>query len=76
MARTSVPPTYTKWNHKQTLAYFGMEKAGRALDDVVAIGEPDMYSAGNPVQATTTTWKELQVFRNRCRSRIRSSGSR
>ena len=24
----SVPPTYTKWNHKQTLAYFGMEKAG------------------------------------------------
>src|SRR5216683_242246 len=58
----SVPPTYTKWNHKQTLAYFGMEKAGRALDDVVAIGEPDMYSAGNPVQATTTTLKELQVF--------------
>ena len=27
-----------------------------------AIGEPDMYSAGNPVQATTTTLKELQVF--------------
>ena len=58
----SVPPTYTKWNHKQTLAYFGMEKAGRALEDVVSIGEPDMYSAGNPVQATTTTLKELQVF--------------
>ena len=29
---------------------------------MVAIGEPDMYSAGNPVQATTTTLKELQVF--------------
>ena len=26
------------------------------------IGAPDMYSAGNPVQATTTTLKELQVF--------------
>ena len=58
----SVPPTYTKWNHKQTIAYFQMDKAGRRLEDVIAIGEPDMYSAGNPVQATTTTLKELQVF--------------
>src|SRR5262249_58882691 len=31
-------------------------------DDVLALGDPDMYSAGNPVQATTTTLKELQVF--------------
>ncbi|MEA2743776.1 MAG: hypothetical protein QOG25_2147, partial [Acetobacteraceae bacterium] len=51
----SIPPTYTKWNHKQTLAYFGMDKVERRLEDVIEIGAPDMYSAGNPVQATTTT---------------------
>ena len=53
---------YTKWNHKQTIAYFQMDKVERRLEDVIAIGAPDMYSAGNPVQATTTTLKELQVF--------------
>ena len=25
----SVPPTYTKWNHKQTIAYF-QQRQGRA----------------------------------------------
>ena len=39
-----------------------MDKVERRLEDVIAIGAPDMYSAGNPVQATTTTLKELQVF--------------
>src|SRR5271163_3023038 len=58
----SVPPTYTKWNHKQTIAYFEQDKAGRRLEEVIKLGDPDMYSAGNPVQATTTTLKELQVF--------------
>jgi len=58
----SIPPTYTKWNHKQTIAYFQQDEAGRRLEDVLALGDPDMYSAGNPVQATTTTLKELQVF--------------
>jgi len=58
----SVPPTYTKWNHKQTIAYFEMNKVERRLEDVLALGAPDMYSAGNPVQATTTTLRELQVF--------------
>ncbi len=58
----SIPPSYTKWNHKQTIAFFEMDKVERRLEDVIAIGAPDMYSAGNPVQATTTTLKELQVF--------------
>ena len=58
----SVPPTYTKWNHKQTIAYFQRDESGRRLEEVLALGDPDMYSAGNPVQATTTTLKELQVF--------------
>ena len=35
---------------------------GRQLEDVLAPGDPDMYSAANPVQATTTTLNELQVF--------------
>ncbi|MFI4927971.1 MAG: LLM class flavin-dependent oxidoreductase, partial [Burkholderiales bacterium] len=55
----SIPPTYTKWNHKQTIAYFQMDKVERRLEDVLSLGDPDMYSAGNPVQATTTTLKEL-----------------
>jgi hypothetical protein len=41
---------------------FQQDETGRRLEDVLAIGDPDMYSAGNPVQATTTTLKELQVF--------------
>ena len=53
-----------------------MDKAGRRLEDVIAVGAPDMYSAGNPVQATTTTLKELQVFRSPYKSPIRRSGSR
>ena len=39
-----------------------MDKVERRLEDVLSLGDPDMYSAGNPVQATTTTLKELQVF--------------
>jgi alkanesulfonate monooxygenase SsuD/methylene tetrahydromethanopterin reductase-like flavin-dependent oxidoreductase (luciferase family) len=58
----TIPPTYTKWNHKQTNAFFRSDKVERALDDVVKLGEPDMYSVGNAVLATTTTLKEIQVF--------------
>ena len=58
----SVPPTYTKWNHKQTIAYYKMHKVERDLDNVLKIGRPDMYAAGNPVVATTTTLKEISVF--------------
>ena len=58
----SVPPRYTKWNHAGTIAYFGMDKVERDVDDVLDIGPPDMYAAGNPVQATTTRLKEISVF--------------
>jgi len=58
----SVPPTYTKWNHKQTIAYFKQEGVGAKLEDVLRIGPPDMYAAGNPVQATTTVLKEISLF--------------
>lgn len=58
----SIPPRYTKWNHSQTLAYYGMKKVERKIEDVLKLGGPDMYSGGNPVQATTTTLKEISVF--------------
>ncbi len=58
----SVPPRYTKWNHRQTIAYFNQPGVGRELDQVLRLGPPDMYAAGNPVQATTTVLKEIQLF--------------
>lgn len=58
----SLPPSYTKWNHKQTLAYFSQPDRGRTLEQVLKVGAPDMYSAGNPVQATTTRLREFPVY--------------
>jgi alkanesulfonate monooxygenase SsuD/methylene tetrahydromethanopterin reductase-like flavin-dependent oxidoreductase (luciferase family) len=58
----SLPPSYTKWNHKQTLAYFSQSDVGRTLEQVIKLGGPDMYSAGNPVQATTTKLREISVY--------------
>ncbi len=58
----SIPPTYTKWNHAGTIAYFGLDKVERQVEDVLKLGAPDMYAAGNPVLATTTTLKEISVF--------------
>ena len=39
-----------------------MDKVNQAVDEVLDIGPPDMYSAGNPVMATTTTLKQISVF--------------
>jgi alkanesulfonate monooxygenase SsuD/methylene tetrahydromethanopterin reductase-like flavin-dependent oxidoreductase (luciferase family) len=58
----SIPPSYTKWGHKQTHAYFSQEGMGRTLEQVLKLGAPDMYSAGNPVQATTTKLLEIPVY--------------
>lgn len=58
----SLPPTYTKWHHKQTMAYFSQPGLERTLDQVLKVGKPDMYSGGNPVLASTTTLREFQVF--------------
>lgn len=58
----SIPPSYTRWNHAQTIAYFGQPDVGRSLEDVLRIGPPDMYSSGNPVVATTTVLKEISLF--------------
>ena len=58
----SIPPSYTKWHHKATMAYFNLPQAGRRVDEVLNIGQPDMYSMGTPVLAATTTLKEISVF--------------
>ena len=58
----SIPPSYTKWHHQATMAYFGLPKAGRTVEDVLNVGEPDLYSMGSPIMAATTTLKEISVF--------------
>src|SRR5262249_3365634 len=58
----SIPPRYTKWNHKQTIAYFSRPGRGRTLEEALRLGPPDLYAAGNPVQATTTVLKEISLF--------------
>lgn len=58
----TIPPSYTRWNHRQTIAYFEQQGMGRSLDEVLALGDPDMYSMGSPVLATTTKLRELQVY--------------
>jgi alkanesulfonate monooxygenase SsuD/methylene tetrahydromethanopterin reductase-like flavin-dependent oxidoreductase (luciferase family) len=58
----SVPPTWTKWNHSQTIAAFNEPGFGRSVEDVLDIGPPDLYSGGMPVVATTTRLKELSVL--------------
>jgi alkanesulfonate monooxygenase SsuD/methylene tetrahydromethanopterin reductase-like flavin-dependent oxidoreductase (luciferase family) len=45
-----------------TFCFANSEFFSVLLEDVLALGDPDMYSAGNPVRATTTTLKQLQVF--------------
>jgi alkanesulfonate monooxygenase SsuD/methylene tetrahydromethanopterin reductase-like flavin-dependent oxidoreductase (luciferase family) len=58
----TIPPVFTRWNHKQTIAYFKSGKAGRRLDEVLAVGPPDPYGGPNPVTQSATVLKELQVF--------------
>ncbi len=58
----SIPPSYTRWNHQQTIAYFQQDEVERSVEDILSLGPPDMYSAGSPVLATTTTLREISCF--------------
>jgi alkanesulfonate monooxygenase SsuD/methylene tetrahydromethanopterin reductase-like flavin-dependent oxidoreductase (luciferase family) len=57
-----IPPSYTKWNHSQTIAYFDQEGMEPSVDDVFRIGPPDMYSSGPEISASTTTLRQLSVL--------------
>ena len=56
----SVPPRHTRWNHKQTIAYFGEPGADRALEDVLSLGGPAPHAI--PVLAASTTLREITVY--------------
>lgn len=58
----SIPPRYTKWNHRQTIAYFKQDGVGRALDEVLDIGPPEPYFGGPTALAGNTILREIQVF--------------
>ncbi len=58
----SIPPTYTKWNHPHTKAFFAQDKVEREVADILKLGGPDPSGGGNPVTASTTTLKEISVF--------------
>jgi alkanesulfonate monooxygenase SsuD/methylene tetrahydromethanopterin reductase-like flavin-dependent oxidoreductase (luciferase family) len=58
----SIPPSYTRWNHSQTIAYFEELDGGPSVDEVFRIGPPDMYSSGPEVSGSTTTLKQLSVL--------------
>src|SRR5437899_5762979 len=58
----SIPPTYTKWHHAQTMELFSQPGYGPPLEQVLKVGKPDLYSGGNPVVASTTVLKQLSVF--------------
>jgi alkanesulfonate monooxygenase SsuD/methylene tetrahydromethanopterin reductase-like flavin-dependent oxidoreductase (luciferase family) len=55
----NLPPSYTKWNHSQTIAHF--RELGM-VDDVFRLGPPDMYSSGPQITNSTTTLKQLSVL--------------
>jgi alkanesulfonate monooxygenase SsuD/methylene tetrahydromethanopterin reductase-like flavin-dependent oxidoreductase (luciferase family) len=56
----TIPPPYTTWHHAQTIAYFSQPGSGRALEDVLQLGEP----TGNPIPifSHNTILKEISVF--------------
>jgi alkanesulfonate monooxygenase SsuD/methylene tetrahydromethanopterin reductase-like flavin-dependent oxidoreductase (luciferase family) len=58
----TIPPVFTRWNHKSTFAYFGLEKVERKVEEVLRVGGPDPYGGANPVLQSSTTLKELSVF--------------
>ena len=59
----TIPPTYTRWHHRQTMAYFRDNPAGPPLERVLRVAGGDEYAtSGMPISAKETTLRELQVF--------------
>jgi alkanesulfonate monooxygenase SsuD/methylene tetrahydromethanopterin reductase-like flavin-dependent oxidoreductase (luciferase family) len=56
----NVPPSWVKWNHSQTIAYFSEE--GRELGDVINVGPPDPSARGLEILQGATTLRQLSVL--------------
>ncbi len=59
----NLPPSYVKWNHAQSIAFFEEGGAGPDVNDVFNIAPADQYSMmGPPISASGTTLKQLSVL--------------
>jgi alkanesulfonate monooxygenase SsuD/methylene tetrahydromethanopterin reductase-like flavin-dependent oxidoreductase (luciferase family) len=56
----SIPPSWVKWNHSQTLAYFGED--GRNVDEVFKVGPVDPKAKGPEIFHGATTLRQLSVL--------------
>jgi alkanesulfonate monooxygenase SsuD/methylene tetrahydromethanopterin reductase-like flavin-dependent oxidoreductase (luciferase family) len=56
----SVPPSWVKWNHSQTIAYFS--EPGRDVDEVLKLGPPDPNAGGPEIFHGATTLRQLSVL--------------
>jgi alkanesulfonate monooxygenase SsuD/methylene tetrahydromethanopterin reductase-like flavin-dependent oxidoreductase (luciferase family) len=57
-----VPPSWTKWGHPQTQAFFTQPSMERTVEQVLKLGPPDAYSSGGSVTNTTTKLREVSVY--------------
>jgi alkanesulfonate monooxygenase SsuD/methylene tetrahydromethanopterin reductase-like flavin-dependent oxidoreductase (luciferase family) len=63
----SLPPRYTRWHHRQTMAYFDSRPEGPATEDVLNLAGFDrggVLSAkgSSSINSYETTMRELQVY--------------
>ena len=58
----SLPPSWIKWNHAQTIAYFGEEGRSRSVDDVLKLGPVDPKASGPELFRSATTLRQLSVL--------------
>jgi alkanesulfonate monooxygenase SsuD/methylene tetrahydromethanopterin reductase-like flavin-dependent oxidoreductase (luciferase family) len=58
----SIPPTWTKWHHAQTMAYFSQPNVGRRVDQVLNLGADSNNPNASPVTAGGSTLAEISVF--------------
>jgi alkanesulfonate monooxygenase SsuD/methylene tetrahydromethanopterin reductase-like flavin-dependent oxidoreductase (luciferase family) len=56
----TIPPSWVKWNHSQTLAYYGED--GRTAEEVFKIGPADPNAKGPEIFRGTTTLRQLAVL--------------
>jgi alkanesulfonate monooxygenase SsuD/methylene tetrahydromethanopterin reductase-like flavin-dependent oxidoreductase (luciferase family) len=58
----TIPPTFTRWHHRQTMAYF-KDQGGDALERALKVAAEDEYASSSmPISSKETTLRELQVF--------------